>query len=156
MRNVLLALALLVGSVSVHAQAINNVPEPEKQKTVKAKAPKFKFVKQVHDFGTIPEGPSVTYIFEFKNVGNAPLVIEDASASCGCTTPEWTKEPVLPGKKGKVTVTYNTAGRGNQPFDKQIFVTSNVPTEKVIPTELHIKGFVSAGSSIPADNKVRK
>jgi hypothetical protein len=138
----------------MQAQSINNVPKPEK--VTSEKAPKFKFTKDVHDFGKIPEGPSATYAFEFRNVGNAPLLIQNASASCGCTSPVWPKEPILPGKKGKVTVTYNTTGRGNQPFDKQVYITSNVPTENNKPVELHIKGFVNPASSTPQDVKVRK
>lgn len=155
MKKVLIALSLLIACANVNAQAINNVPKPEK--ITPEKAPKFKFTKgEVYDFGKIPEGPSATYIFEFKNVGNAPLIIQNASASCGCTSPEWPKEPILPGKKGTIKVTYNTTGRGNQPFDKQVYITSNVVTENNKPYELRIKGFVTPQSSVPADNKVRK
>ena len=155
MKKVLISFALVVAAFSVQAQAINNIPEPQVTEN-NAKAPKFKFNKEVHDFGKIPEGPSATYVFEFKNVGKTPLIIQNASASCGCTSPKWPKEPILPGKKGKIEVTYNTKGRGNQPFDKQIYITSNVPTMNNKPYESHIKGFVNAASSIPADNKVRK
>lgn len=140
-----------------NAQAINNIPQPETVEGKPAKAPKFKFMKgDVHDFGKIPEGPQATYVFEFKNVGNAPLIINEANASCGCTTPVWPKEPILPGKKGKISVTYNTSGRGNQPFQKEIYIKSNAPTENNKPMILHIKGFVIPKSSIPADNKIRK
>ena len=155
MRKVLFALTFLIACQEVSAQAINNVPEPVKVET--AKAPKFKFLKgEVHDFGKIPEGPSATHVFEFKNTGNEPLIIQNASASCGCTSPEWPKEPILPGKKGTIKVTYNTDGRGNQPFDKQVFITSNVPTDNNKPYELRIKGFVTPKSSVPQDVKVRK
>lgn len=155
MKKVLIAFAFLIACADVSAQAINNVPKPVE--TPSAKAPKFKFIKgEVYDFGKIPEGPSATHIFEFKNVGNAPLIIQNANASCGCTSPEWPKEPILPGKKGTIKVTYNTTGRGNQPFDKQVYLTSNVVTENNKPYELRIKGFVTPKTSIPADNKVRK
>jgi len=157
MKKVLIGFVLMIGMNAAFAQAVNNVPEPQKVENNNAKAPKFKFLKgDVHDFGKIAEGPQAIYVFEFKNTGNAPLIINEANASCGCTTPEWPKEPILPGKKGTIKVTYNTTGRGNQPFDKQIYIKSNVPTENNKPTELHIKGFVTPKSSVPTDNKVRK
>lgn len=107
-------------------------------------APQFAFKGgDIHNFGNIPEGPDATHVFEFMNVGKTPLIIQNASASCGCTSPEWPKEPVLPGKTGTITVRYKTAGRGNAPFDKQVYITSNAvsETEKYV---LHIRGFVTA------------
>ena len=105
------------------------------------KGPKFKFMgDETHDFGEIPEGPQAEYFFEFKNVGNEPLIIQNASASCGCTTPDWPKEPILPGKSGKITVHYNTQGRPG-PFTKSIFITSNASKENE-RKELYIKGSV--------------
>jgi hypothetical protein len=119
--------------------------KPEQTESLKnTTGPKFKFKGgDVHDFGKIPEGPVAQHIFEFTNVGKEPLIIQNASASCGCTTPEWPKEPILPGKKGKITVRYNTQGRGNQPFDKSVYITSNVTDKERY--ELHIKGFVTGG-----------
>ncbi|HQE12089.1 MAG TPA: DUF1573 domain-containing protein [Flavipsychrobacter sp.] len=155
MKHVAIGIMLFLSTYGVQAQAINNVPKPElvAQET---KTPKFKFKTDTHDFGNIPEGPSVTYVFEFKNVGKAPLIINNASASCGCTSPEWPKEPIKPGKKGQIKVTFLTAGRGGQPFFKDVYISSNVPTENNAPIQLHIKGFVTAASNVPADNKVRK
>ena len=77
------------------------------------------------DFGDIKEaaGPA-SHIFTIMNNGELPLVISRVVASCGCTTPEWTKEPIAPGKEGKVVVTYNPAGRPG-PFYKNIAVYSN-------------------------------
>ncbi len=81
--------------------------------------------KTEYDFGTIKEvnGP-VSYTFTIKNVGNAPLVITRANASCGCTKPEYSTEPIAPGKESKIKVTYNPAGRPG-PFVKTIAVYSN-------------------------------
>ena len=83
------------------------------------------FVSESHDFGSIKEsdGP-VTFVFEFTNAGTDPLILKNAQPSCGCTTPDWTKEPILPGKKGSIKVTYNPANRPGG-FDKQITVTSD-------------------------------
>ncbi len=90
------------------------------------------FVEKTHDFGTIKEadGP-VSYEFEFKNTGNSPLVIVSASASCGCTRPEYPKEPVKPGKSGKIKVTYNPAGRPGE-FDRSIKLKTNVKGKRYV------------------------
>lgn len=108
-----------------------------------ASAPRFEFKgEETHDFGSIPEGPSAEYVFEFKNAGKEPLIIQNASASCGCTTPEWPKQPILPGKSGKIKVVYNTQGRVG-PFSKDIYILSNaVNPEGKERYELHIKGTV--------------
>lgn len=104
----------------------------------------FKFTEKerTHDFGNIPEGPKVTHTFTFLNTGNEPLIVTNAQASCGCTSPEFSKEPVLPGQKGKITVTYATQGRpGN--FTKSVYLTSNARTENGTERyELFIKGNV--------------
>lgn len=86
--------------------------------------PAFKFASESYDFGEIPEGPQAIYSFEFTNVGNEPLVISHAQASCGCTVPEWSKDTIKPGAKGFVKAIYNTAGRLGQ-FNKSITITYN-------------------------------
>lgn len=92
-----------------------------------------------HDFGTFKESDGdVSYVFEVKNVGDAPLVITRVMSSCGCTTPSFSKEPIAPGKTGQVTVTYNPTGRV-YPFVKTISVYSN---GKEGPLVLTIKGEV--------------
>jgi len=99
----------------------------------------FDFV--VHDFGRIEEakGP-VTVKFEFTNTGSQPLLIKQVQASCGCTSPSWSREPVLPGKKGFVSATYNPKSRPG-PFSKTITVTSNAANPSMLLT---IKGDVEA------------
>jgi hypothetical protein len=96
------------------------------------------FGKDNHDFGVVTEGAQATYDFEFTNNGDAPVIISNVSASCGCTTPFWTKEPVLPGKKGKVTASYNSAGRPGV-FYKTVTVVSNAQNANIVLT---IKGTV--------------
>lgn len=100
------------------------------------------FNEDRHDFGTLEEGPSVSHKFNFTNTGTEPLVLTNVKASCGCTTPSWTKEPVLPGENGEILVTYSTARRLGG-FNKSITITSNA-TE---PTKvIYIKGTVEAAS----------
>lgn len=85
---------------------------------------KFEFGTSNHDFGEIIDGKVVSHDFIFTNIGNEPLIIKNVKASCGCTTPYWTNVPVLPGKKGKITASYNSKNRpGN--FNKTITITSN-------------------------------
>ncbi|RHJ93435.1 DUF1573 domain-containing protein [Parabacteroides bouchesdurhonensis] len=87
-----------------------------------------------HDFGDIKEANGkVSHTFQISNTGDAPLVITRVIASCGCTTPEWTKEPIAPGKTGDVKVTYDPNGRPG-PFAKTISVYSNGKTGSYILT----------------------
>ncbi|MDO4755980.1 MAG: DUF1573 domain-containing protein [Parabacteroides sp.] len=79
----------------------------------------------IHDFGTIGEADGLaSHTFTIKNTGNGPLVITRITASCGCTQPEWSKEPIAPGKSGKVKITYDPKGRPG-PFYKTISIYSN-------------------------------
>ena len=113
-----------------------------------AQDPVITFTKTEHDFGKINEADGrVSVVFEFKNEGMAPLVLSNVRASCGCTTPTWTKEPVEPGKTGSITVTYNPNGRPGR-FQKTVTITSNAtePTKKV-----YIKGEVIPKSAKPVN-----
>lgn len=92
-----------------------------------------------HDFGEIKESDGkVTYTFKVKNEGDAPLVLTRVIASCGCTTPEWTKEPIAPGGSGDIKITFDPQGRPG-PFAKTISVYSNGKTGSFI---LSIRGDV--------------
>lgn len=106
------------------------------------KVAEIKFDKETHDFGSIPQGVPATYEFVFKNTGKTPLIVTNAAASCGCTTPEWTKEPIKPGKTGTVKATYNAASPG--PFTKSVTVVSNAKNSTVI---LYLKGDVKPAES---------
>ena len=103
-----------------------------------AMAQEIKFDKLTHNFGTFSEkDPVVTCVFTFTNVGDAPLVINQAVASCGCTVPEYTKTPIKPGEKGEIKVTYNGTGKFPGHFKKSITVRTN---GKVEMTRLYIEG----------------
>jgi hypothetical protein len=86
------------------------------------------FTADSHAFGTVSEGPTADYEFQFKNTGKEPIVIQRVQASCGCTTPSYTKEPVAPGKTGIVKASYNTMGRPGE-FTKTLTVISNAGTK---------------------------
>ena len=98
----------------------------------------LKFDSESHDFQNVGEGALATHEFKFTNTGNQPVVIANVQASCGCTTPDWTKTPVLPGKTGTVKAVYNSNGRPGQ-FSKTVTVTSNATNGNVA---LAIKGTV--------------
>lgn len=121
MKKTLLAVQMLVCSIaSASAQA------------------EIKFDKLNNDFGTFSESsPVVSCTFSFTNVGDKPLVINQAVASCGCTVPEYTKDPVKPGEKGEIKVTYNGTGKFPGHFKKSITVRTN---GKVEMTRLYIEG----------------
>jgi hypothetical protein len=99
---------------------------------------KIEFTKDTHDYGTVKYGADGTCTFEFKNTGNEPLIISTAKGSCGCTVPEWPKEPIAPGAKGTITVKYDTKRPGA--INKSVTITSNAVNE---PTKvIRIKGNV--------------
>jgi hypothetical protein len=103
-----------------------------------AAQPEIKFKELVYDFGTFPEeSGKVSCSFEFTNTGKSDLILQNVKASCGCTTPNWTRTPVKPGEKGVVEATYNASGRPGA-FNKTITVTSNAGEQR-----LTIKGDVT-------------
>ena len=102
------------------------------------KPAEIKFDKLTHDFGTFSEkSPVVSCTFTFTNVGESPLIINQAVASCGCTVPEYTKTPIQPGEKGEIKVTYNGTGKFPGHFKKSITVRTNGAVEM---TRLYIEG----------------
>lgn len=99
----------------------------------------FKFEKETHDFGKIPQGKPVSVDFKFTNTGDEPLIITNIESVCGCTVPKYTNTPVLKGQTGTISVTYNAAALA--PFSKGLTIRSNAKTPiKVI----YIKGEVVA------------
>ncbi|MDR0385211.1 MAG: DUF1573 domain-containing protein [Prevotellaceae bacterium] len=107
---------------------------------IESNAQKIEFEKTVHDFGLVSSilGP-VTYDFKFENVGDKPLSITAVSSTCGCTTSNWTKEPVKPGETGIISATY-TSVRSAGPFNRNVTVRTSGSPATVI---LNIKGLVS-------------
>jgi len=103
-----------------------------------ADAPKVKFEKEIYDFGVITQGEKVQYDFKFKNEGKTPLIITDATATCGCTVPEYPKQPVKPGEEGTIKVVFNSAGKEGMQ-DKQVTIFSNANPEA---DKLHLVGEV--------------
>jgi len=107
------------------------------------KPAEFKFEAETHDFGKIEMGKPVSFDFKYTNVGEEPLIITKAEASCGCTVPKYTSTPIKKGETGVISVTFNAAA-GPSPFSKAVTITSNAKTPIKV---LYIKGETVAASS---------
>jgi hypothetical protein len=104
----------------------------------------IEFDKLVNDYGEIEYMSDGACSFEFTNIGEGPLVLTNVRSSCGCTVPEWPKDPIKPGEKGEIKVKYNTRSPGN--FNKTVTVYSNGQPSPII---LRIKGSVKPKESAP-------
>ncbi|UQB68646.1 DUF1573 domain-containing protein [Epilithonimonas zeae] len=103
-----------------------------------ASAQTISFDKTTFDYGNVKAGSDGHRFFTVKNTGDKPLILSEVKPSCGCTTPEWSKDPILPGKSAQIKVGYNTGIKG--PFNKLIEVYSNDPANN--RSVLYIKGNV--------------
>ena len=136
-KSLLLLFILLIASTGF-AQEVTKLEENTQEEIKQRDKGEMKFEKTRHNFGVFAQDTAiVTYAFEFTNVGKSPLIIHQASASCGCTVPEYTLEPIMPGEKGTITVTYNGKGRKPGVFRKSITIHNN---GKQTPVRLYIEG----------------
>lgn len=101
------------------------------------------------DYGNVNKGSNGKRIIKIQNVGDKPLIISNINTSCGCTVPQWTTEPIAPGKKGEITVTYNTSNVGR--FSRTITISSN--DEKKPNLSVRIEGVVLAPETNPGNDK---
>jgi hypothetical protein len=103
------------------------------------------------DFGKVPQGKPVYHVFEIINKSNQPLKLDNVTASCGCTTPEWSKEPIAPGASARIKVGFNAAAEGA--FEKYITVQYN----QIATKQIKIKGLVwrTPTSAAPANASVQ-
>jgi hypothetical protein len=144
MKNLFLSLGLILASSFISLNATAQVEV--------SKGAKIKFNKEVHDYGTVKYGGDGACTFEFTNEGNEALVISNAKGSCGCTVPEWPKEPIAPGASASIKVKYDTNRPGA--INKSVTITSNaVNVESGIVT-VRIKGEVmpAPDSGVPSNN----
>ena len=128
MKKVLLISVLILSCmINIKAQSDNEKKQAE-----------IKFEKLSHNFGTFSEtDPVVTCVFVYTIVGESPLIINQAVATCGCTVPEYTKTPVQPGEKGEIKITYNGTGKFPGHFKKSITIRTNGVIEM---TRLYVEG----------------
>src|SRR4051812_16313859 len=148
-KNLLSVILLLVTTAFIYAQdkpTLSNVGNDNANQAA------FKFNEEEFNFGTIMQGDQVKHDFEFTNTGKEPLIISNAAGSCGCTVPEWPKEPIAPGAKAMIKVTFNSAGKmGMQ--DKTITLTSNA---KQNPMVIHLKGNVDKAMDPDGNREVQQ
>lgn len=123
-----------VDSVSNTSMVSSEIAPPD--------APVMTFETINHDFGKIKEGEKVAYEFKFKNTGKTPLIISNATATCGCTVPETPKDPIKPGAEGVIKVVFDSMGKSGLQ-DKVITVTSNA---NPAINDVHLTGDVKAAS----------
>jgi hypothetical protein len=134
-----LAAALLFVCSGTYSQNVSRETAQKADNPVKVNGPVAKFDKTVHEFGDLIQSSPGTAKFVLTNDGNEPLVIASATASCGCTTPSYSKDPILPGKSIDLSVTYNAAVLGN--FMKTVTVKTNASDQPIV---LKIEGKVVA------------
>lgn len=134
MKKVILSVGLILCTMlGVKAQEGTETSTP----SINPNAAKFKFESEVIDYGTIEHNANGDREFKFTNVGKEPLIISNAVGSCGCTTPSWPKEPIMPGQTGVIKVHYATDRVGS--FEKTVTLTSNAETASKV---IKIKGVV--------------
>ncbi len=110
------------------------------------------YTEMVYDFGEVMEGEHVKYAFKFKNTGSEPLIISDAKGSCGCTVPDWPREPIAPGASSEIKVEFDSKGKGSDDGQKQtkkVTVTANTNPPQ---TYLTITGVVKKDPKAPKTN----
>ncbi|GIV43468.1 MAG: hypothetical protein KatS3mg035_0591 [Bacteroidia bacterium] len=116
----------LIQSEKQANNAVSDNAESKSEKESNTKLTKIEFEKDYHDFGIIKEGEKVSHVFKFKNVGTEPLIIKNVKPACGCTTPDWTKDPVPPGGEGKIEVSFDSQGRtGIQNKSVEVFANTD-------------------------------
>lgn len=103
------------------------------------------FAETEYDFGTVTEGEKVTHTYTFTNTGDEPLILSNARGSCGCTVPEWPREPIAPGGEGEVTVVFNSRGKGGD-RNQRVTLTANTDPAQ---TFLSLKGTVDKADADP-------
>ena len=145
-KTLLLALSLTAAAYTAQAQT------PVKAATTAGPAITFEEVK--YDFGSVAQGGTVDHTFKFKNTGTAPLVISNIGVSCGCTTPEWTKDPIAPGKTGSIAAHFNSAGKmGMQ--NKVLTIESNATAGSTTVSLVgEVKEASASASATPATSIV--
>ena len=101
--------------------------------------PVFQFESDNHEFGEIKQGDVVSFNFKFKNIGKTPLIVSSASASCGCTVPEYSKDPVLAGQEGFIKVTFNSEGKHGMVSKTVTLLANTIPNTKVLTISADIQ-----------------
>jgi hypothetical protein len=127
--------------VNANVQTTSQPSTEASAQSVAVDAPVMTFEETNWDFGTIQEGDVVKHTYTFTNTGKSPLIIQNATAQCGCTVPDWTRTPVAPGEKGELRVEFNSKGKAGVQ-SKSVTITANTQPEI---NQVMLKGVVESG-----------
>ncbi len=116
-------------SDKITTDIVNNPITADGNNAEKGSLPEFSFISLAHDFGVIIQGEKVSYTYKFKNTGGSNLVISTASASCGCTVPKYTKEPIKPGQSGEIEVIFDSSGRNGMQHKTVTLMANTQPSQ---------------------------
>jgi hypothetical protein len=145
MNRYLAGLVLLLG-IGLTTAAAAQIPEKLTRK--QRKGPRFEFIGgDIFNFGNISDKRDATHVFKFRNAGKRPLIITQATASCGCTVPTFSKEPIKPGDTSELKVVFHTTERSGI-FNKEIYIVSNAPGNRpdYKPYIIVISGTIMPGA----------
>jgi outer membrane biosynthesis protein TonB len=126
---------------STNVQTTSQPAGDASAQTSAAEAPVLTFEETSWDFGTIQEGDVVNHTYTFTNTGKSPLIIQNATAQCGCTVPQWPRQPIAPGQKGEIKVEFNSKGKAGVQ-SKSVTITANTQPEV---NQVMLKGVVESG-----------
>jgi hypothetical protein len=143
----------LAGPLSPEALKASVSPDANKvtPSATTGKTTTVKFEESSYDWGKMKEGDKMTHLFKFKNTGNNDLIISDARGSCGCTVPEWPKEPIKPGKGGEIKVVFDSAHKSGVQ-SKTVTINANTEPASIV---LMIKGTVEGGEEAPKEEPAK-
>lgn len=138
---VILALAFSIFIACENKQRTDNQTIEDNHKALQPTANKFPVMEidtPTVDLGTITQGDTIMHVYNFKNTGNMPLVLSNVNASCGCTTPSYSKEPVAPGEKGFITVKFNSKGKEGK-LNKTVTAYANTkPADNTVTFKIEV------------------
>ena len=140
----LVAVSMLLATISCNDAGSAKITEEdmkmiEAEKALVGKFPKISLDKEEHNFGAITDGEVATTEFIITNSGESDLIISNASATCGCTVPEYTKTPVAPGEDGEVNVTFDSSGKSGMTTKSVTLIANTEPNTKVLKVSADIQ-----------------
>src|SRR6201996_1181052 len=141
MKKSAIVISLFILTVGARAQAVNNAPAPDV----------LMLKENAHNFGKIPQNRPAVYVFEIVNTGSVPLKLDNVQASCGCTTPVWSHDPIEPGATAKIVVGYNAYAEGA--FTKTVTIVYNTNMTKLLTITGEV--FKVPASSAPENASVQ-
>lgn len=138
---VILALSVYIFSACENKQRTDNQTIEDNQKALQPTADRFPVMaidSPSVDLGTVTEGDTIMHVYNFKNTGNMPLVLSNVNASCGCTTPSYSQEPVAPGERGFITVKFNSKGKEGK-LNKTVTAYANTkPADNTVSFKIEV------------------